>query len=107
MRLSLEVLEAIKRATGDAVPLGVRICINEFTPFGYDTDYGLKMAEFLQSTGLVDYFNSDAGSFSSYWMEIPPAGIPSEEFRKLNIALKEVSRIPVVAFGRNSTVTDG
>ena len=100
MRLSLEVLEAIKRATGESVPLGVRICVNEFTPFGYDTDYGLEMVKCLQSSGLVDYFNSDAGSFSSYWMEIPPAGIPSEEFRKLNIALKEVSRVPVIAFGR-------
>ncbi|MDE0304937.1 MAG: FAD-dependent oxidoreductase [Albidovulum sp.] len=100
MRLSLEVLEAIKRATGESVPLGVRLCVNEFTPFGYDTDYGLEMAEYLQSSGLVDYFNSDAGSFSSYWMEIPPAGIPSEEFRKLNVALKEASRIPVIAFGR-------
>ncbi len=100
MRLSLEVLEAIKRATGDDVPLGVRLCVHEFTPFGYDIDYGLEMAEFLQTSGLVDYFNSDAGSFSSYWMEIPPAGIPSMEFRKLNIALKEASRIPVIAFGR-------
>ena len=100
MRLSLEVLEAIKRVTGEAVPLGVRLCVNEFTPFGYDVDYGLEMAEFLQSSGLVDYFNSDAGSFSSYWMEIPPAGIPSEEFRKINVALKDASRIPVVAFGR-------
>ena len=100
MRLSVEVLEAIKRATGEAVPLGVRLCVHEFTPFGYDIDYGLKMAEFLQTSGLVDYFNSDAGSFSSYWMEIPPAGIPSEEFRKLNVALKESSRIPVIAFGR-------
>lgn len=63
-------MQAIKTATGPDIPLGVRLCVNEFTTFGYDTDYGLQMAEHLQASGLVDYFNSDAGSFSSYWMEI-------------------------------------
>jgi 2,4-dienoyl-CoA reductase-like NADH-dependent reductase (Old Yellow Enzyme family) len=38
MRLSYEVAAAIKAATGPDVPLGVRICVNEFTPFGYDTE---------------------------------------------------------------------
>src|SRR5262245_36994503 len=50
MRLSLEVFEAIKKATADCVPLGVRLCVNEFTAFGYDTEYGLQMAECFQSS---------------------------------------------------------
>src|SRR5580704_7894153 len=70
MRLSYEVLEAIKRAIGDQTPLGVRICLDEFTSFGYDLNYGLQMARALEVTGFVDYFNADAGSFSSFWMEI-------------------------------------
>ena len=100
MRLSLEVFEAIKKATGDSVPLGVRLCVNEFTTFGYDSEYGLQMAEHFQASGLVDYFNSDAGSFSSYWMEIPPAAVAPEDFRIINRELKAVSRLPVIAFGR-------
>src|SRR5439155_1770155 len=98
MRLSLEVFEAIKKATSDSVPLGVRLCVNEFTAFGYGTEYGLQMAECFQSSGLVDYFNSDAGSFSSYWMEIPPAAVGSEDFYRINVDLKRASRIPVIAF---------
>ena len=58
------------------------------------------MAEHFQASGLVDYFNSDAGSFSSYWMEIPPAAVAAEDFRKINRELKSVSRLPVVGFGR-------
>ena len=58
----------------------MRICLNEFTPFGYDLDYGLQMVAALEATGLVDYFNADAGSFSSYWMEIPPAAVASADF---------------------------
>lgn len=102
MRLSVEVLEAIKRATADDFPVGVRLCLDEFTPFGYDLEYGLQMAAALQASGCVDYFNSDAGSFSSYWMEIPPAAVASADFQKLCGELKRVSRIPVVAFGRIS-----
>lgn len=100
MRLSLEVLEAIKKATGDNCPVGVRICLNEFTTFGYGLEYGMKMVECLEKSGLVDYMNSDAGSFSSYWMEIPPAAVAPEDFQKLNAALKRGTRLPVIAFGR-------
>lgn len=102
MRLSLEVIAAIKQATGPDVPLGVRICVNEFTPFGYDTDYGLDMVRVLEATGQIDYFNSDAGSFSSYWMEIPPAAVAASDFRKINAALKQATKLPVIGFGRIS-----
>ena len=100
MRLAHECFAAIRKAVGDDVPIGVRLCVNEFTTFGYDSDYGLQMAEYFQSNGLVDYFNSDAGSFSSYWMEIPPAAVAAEDFRKINKELKRVSRLPVIGFGR-------
>lgn len=100
MRFSIEVLEAIKRATADDFPVGVRICLDEFTTFGYGLEYGLRMAGWLERGGCVDYLNSDAGSFSSYWMEIPPAAVTAGSFRGLNAALKKQSRLPVVAFGR-------
>jgi 2,4-dienoyl-CoA reductase-like NADH-dependent reductase (Old Yellow Enzyme family)/thioredoxin reductase len=99
MRLSFEVIEAIKKVIGGA-PLGVRICLDEFTAFGYDLDYGREMVRALESTGAIDYFNSDAGSFSSYWMEIPPAAVPPEVFDRVNRALKKATDLPVVAFGR-------
>lgn len=100
MRLSFEVLDAIKVATGGRLPIGVRICLSKFTTFGYDLDYGLEMVAALEAAGTVDYFNSDAGSFSSYWMEIPPAGVAPEEFDRLNKALKRATRLPTIAFGR-------
>lgn len=100
MRFSVEVLEAIRKATSDHFPIGVRICLDEFTTFGYGLEYGLPMAAHLERTGLVDYFNSDAGSFSSYWMEIPPAAVTAGSFRGLNAALKAESKLPVIAFGR-------
>jgi 2,4-dienoyl-CoA reductase-like NADH-dependent reductase (Old Yellow Enzyme family) len=99
MRLSVEVLAAIRARIG-AAALGVRLCVDEFTPFGYDIDYGLRMAAHIEATGLVDYFNADAGSFSSYWMEIPPAAVAAGEFRRVSKALKHATRLPVIGFGR-------
>jgi 2,4-dienoyl-CoA reductase-like NADH-dependent reductase (Old Yellow Enzyme family) len=100
MRFPLECLQAMREVIGGEVPLGIRICLNEYTSFGYDLDYGLSVAEQLEASGLVDYFNCDAGSFSSFWMEIPPMAVSQGFFRPLNQALKRVSNLPVVAFGR-------
>lgn len=100
MRLPFEVLAAIRAEIGPHVPLGVRVCVDEFTPFGYDTEYGLRMAVALQETGNVDYFNSDAGSFSSFWMEIPPAAVEPSDFDRINASLKRATHLPVIAFGR-------
>ncbi|MEA2286876.1 MAG: hypothetical protein QOJ21_2919 [Solirubrobacteraceae bacterium] len=100
LRFPIDCLRAIKEATGPDVPLGIRICLHEYTPFGYDLEHGLRVAEHLEASGLVDYFNCDAGSFSSFWMEIPPAAVPQGYFRPLNQALKKQSDLPIVAFGR-------
>lgn len=100
IRLTVEVLEAVRAATPRGFPVGVRICLHEYTTFGYGLDYGLKLADALERTGCVDYHNADAGSFSSYWMEIPPAAVTAGSFGNLNAALKRQSRLPVVAFGR-------
>lgn len=100
MRLPVEVFQAIKEATAEDFPVGVRICLDEYTSWGYELDYGLKMAEHLEESGTVDYFNCDAGSFSSYWMEIPPFTIAQGYFNELNVRLKGNSDLPVIAFGR-------
>ncbi len=100
MRLPIEAMGSIRDAIGPSYPIGVRLCLNEYTPFGYELDYGLRMAEAFEATGLVDYFNCDAGTFSSFWMEIPPAAVEQGFFRPLNRALKQSSSLPVVAFGR-------
>ena len=76
MRLPLEMPgRDPRRGRRRTCPSGIRLCLNEYTPFGYDLEYGLRMADAFESSGLVDYFNSDAGTFSAFWMEIPPAAV--------------------------------
>ncbi len=100
MRLPLEVLAAMREAVGTDWPVSVRLCLHEYTPFGYGLDYGLEVARALAASGHVDLFDCDAGSFSSFWMEIPPSAVPQLAFNELNAALKRATPLPVIAFGR-------
>ncbi|MGD9536784.1 MAG: FAD-dependent oxidoreductase [Alphaproteobacteria bacterium] len=100
MRLPLEVLRAMRGEVGAGFPLSVRLCLHEYTPFGFELDHGLRVAKALSDGGDVDLFDCDAGSFSSFWMEIPPAAVPQLSFNALNAALKGAVPQPVIAFGR-------
>ena len=106
MRLPIEVLAAMRAAVGPDWPISIRLCLHEYTPFGYDLDYGLEIARALAASGHVDLFCSDAGTFSSFWMEIPPAAVPQLVFNELNAALKRATPVPVVAFGRIKNPAD-
>jgi 2,4-dienoyl-CoA reductase-like NADH-dependent reductase (Old Yellow Enzyme family) len=100
MRLPLEVLRAVREELGDGPALGVRLCLSEFTEWGYELDFGLRIAEALEAAGVLDYFNCDHGSWSSTWYEIPPEAIPEGAFRPLNQGLKKQTDLPVIASGR-------
>ncbi len=100
MRLPLEVIDAIRQTVGPDFPFGVRVCLDEFTPWGYSLDYGKKIVERFAATGKVDYINSDAGTFSSFFMEIPPTAVPLGFAVYLSAAVKEITNLPVIAFGR-------
>ena len=99
MRYPLEVIAAIREAVGPDYPIGIRLCLDEFIDNGYSLEYGLKLGKRLEEAG-VDYFSSDAGTFSSFYMEIPPAPIPLGFAIYMSAELKKVVDIPVIAFGR-------
>lgn len=95
----IEIIQAIRAAVGKDYPIGIRLCMDEFTEWGYSWDYGVKMAIALEQAG-VDYINSDAGCFSNYNFEIPNNYIPMGFGVYMAAALKKAVKIPVVAFGR-------
>lgn len=99
MRYPIEIIKAIREKVGDDYPIGIRLCLDEFTEWGYSWDYGVKMALALEEAG-VDYINTDAGCFSNYNFEIPNNYIPMGFGVYMADELKKVLKIPVVAFGR-------
>ncbi|MDQ0219430.1 mycofactocin system FadH/OYE family oxidoreductase 2 [Peribacillus cavernae] len=103
LRLPLEVIKAIREEVGNEFPVGIRLCLDEYTTWGYNLDYGVKLARTFEETGQVTYINTDAGTFSSFQMEIPPAAVPKGFAVHMAAALKQNITLPVVAFGRIST----
>ncbi|MCL2162853.1 MAG: FAD-dependent oxidoreductase [Oscillospiraceae bacterium] len=99
LRITREVMQEMRKMVGHDYPIGVRLCLDEYTPFGYSLDYGIKLAKTMEEYGF-DYINTDAGSFSSFYMEIPPMAIPLGFAIYLSAELKKAVSIPVVAFGR-------
>ncbi|CEP68514.1 Aldolase-type TIM barrel [Moorella glycerini] len=100
LRLPLEVIHAIRKTIGPELPLGIRLCLDEFTPWGYNLDFGIELAKIFEETGEVTYISTDAGTFSSFYMEIPPMAVPAGFAVYMAAALKEVIKLPVIAFGR-------
>ncbi len=100
MRFPLEVVHAIREAVGPDFPLGVRICMDEFTSWGYNSDDGKRIVQAFVETGEIDYLSCDAGCFSAFYMEIPPMCIPLGFAEYLSAEIKKMTQLPVIAFGR-------
>lgn len=100
IRISLEVVAAVRNAIPSTMPLGIRLCVSEFTQWGYDAEYGIQIAQALEKTGQIDYFNADAGTAANYWMQIPPASFDEGSFRHITKKLKNGVQLPVISFGR-------
>ncbi len=99
MSYPLEIISGIREEVGENYPIGIRLCVDEFSWYGYSLEYGLKVAKALQDGG-VDYISTDAGTFSSWYMQIPPSPLPLGWAIYQAAALKKTLDIPVIAFGR-------
>jgi len=98
MRFGLEVMRAIKEATGEAFPLVVRINGNEFMPGGLGRKPLQQYAARLVEAGV------DALCINVGWHEarVPQiiAGVPRGVFGYLSRGIREVVSVPVVASHR-------
>jgi 2,4-dienoyl-CoA reductase (NADPH2) len=98
MRFGLDVMRAIKKATGDDFPLSVRINGNEYMPGGLGRKELQEYARNLVSVGV------DAICVNVGWHEarVPQivAEVPRGAFAYLAMGIKEVVDVPVIASHR-------
>ena len=99
MRLLKEVIEEIRRKVGQDYIVGARLSLDEFTPWGYDFDYGIQMAKSLEEWGL-DYIDTDAATQGNIHMQQPNMFLPLGYAVYMSAKLKKEIDIPVIAFGR-------
>lgn len=100
MRFPLAVIEAIRKAIGNTMPIEYRMSVAEFLPDGYDEEIGLKIAQMLD--GKVDLINASVGHHevdSSSMITMPSMFLPDGCNVRYAEMVKKVVNTPVSAVG--------
>lgn len=113
LRFPIEILKNIKKECGNDFPVSLRYSVKsyikdynkgalpgeEFEEKGRDLPEGLKAAKILEEAGY-DAFNSDAGTYDSWYWNHPPMYFKKGMYLSLNEKLKKILKVPVIAAGR-------
>jgi 2,4-dienoyl-CoA reductase-like NADH-dependent reductase (Old Yellow Enzyme family)/thioredoxin reductase len=99
-RFALEAIRAIRDEVGDNFTIGVRLNLREEVPGGYDEAGGIQIAQYLESTGLIDYLHVVMGSPWGNPSYIQPHAWDSAPWAETAGALKRAVSLPVVHTGR-------
>ena len=100
MRFPLEVVAAVRHAVGNDFTLGVRLCADELIPGGLNLEDAKLIAQRLQATGLLDYFNLTLATFYNLYLVGGPMHLPLGYTVPLAAGIKSVATLPVFATGR-------
>jgi mycofactocin system FadH/OYE family oxidoreductase 2 len=100
LRFALEVVAAVREAVGADFTLGVRLCADELIPGGLTLDDAKQIAQRLQATGQLDYFNLTLATFYNLYLVGGPMHLPLGYTVPLAAGIKEVATLPVFATGR-------
>lgn len=99
-RFAVECMQAIREVIGDTMTLGIRLNIREEVPGGYGVDGGVELAQYFESTGLIDYVHGVIGSPWGNPSYIQPTYFEPGQFAALAGELKKAISLPVVHTGR-------
>lgn len=101
LRLTLEILSAIRNAVGPGFVLGVRACMDELKPGGYNLDAGIEIGKRLADSGLINYINTDIATLGmGIHLTNASMAMPLGCGVFAAAALRKVIDLPVIAAGR-------
>jgi 2,4-dienoyl-CoA reductase-like NADH-dependent reductase (Old Yellow Enzyme family) len=103
LRFLTEILREIRDGVGANFTVGIRMNLAEEVPGGYDFDGGIRIAQYLESTGLVDYLHVVMGSPWGNPSYIQPHYYDAAQWADRAGALKRAVRLPIVHTGRINT----
>ncbi len=97
-RLTIEVLQAVRKAVGPGFPIELRLSGAEFVPEGYDLDEGIKIAKILEP--YIDLLHVTAGTYQRTFSITHPSMF-EEHGRNVYLAaeIKKHVSIPVATIG--------
>ncbi|MCV2873904.1 NADH:flavin oxidoreductase [Defluviimonas sp. WL0050] len=116
MRLTLDIIDAVRRRVGDAFIVGTRFAPDEAEEGGITEEMGLEIAHMFKASGQVDYLNINRGRIHTdpaMTDMIPIQGARSAPHLDLagrvraevGLPTFHAARIPDVATARHAVVT--
>lgn len=99
-RFAVETMQAVRDVIGTSMTLGIRLNIREEVPGGYGVPGGVELAQYFESTGLIDYVHGVVGSPWGNPSYIQPTYFDPAQFAELAAELKKGISLPVVHTGR-------
>jgi len=98
-RFVVEALTAIRDAVGTSMAVGVRLNLKEEVPGGYDAAGGIEIAQYLESTGLIDFVHAVVGTPWGNPSYIQPHFFDAAQWSPLAGELRQAISLPVVHTG--------
>lgn len=100
-RLLLDISLAVRKAIGNDLALGVRLCGDEFIEGGTTIDEAIEVAKLVEAAGNVDYINTSIGvATASLFMIEASMHIPPGYATFIPSAIRKAVDLPVVGVGR-------
>ena len=102
LRLTLEVLAAVRAAVGPEMILGIRMTGDELESAGLSADDCVTVARMLAETGQVDFLNILAGApYDDLGLAgwVPPMGMPSAPHLPIAGRIRQATGLPVIHAG--------
>lgn len=100
-RLLLDISTAVRKAIGNDLALGVRLCGDEFIEGGTTIDEAIEVAKLVEASGNVDYINTSIGvATASLFMIEASMHIPPGYATFIPSAIRKAVDLPVVGVGR-------
>lgn len=102
LRLTLEVLAAVRAAVGPEMILGIRMTGDELERAGLSADDCVTVARMLSETGQVDFLNILAGApYDDLGLAgwVPPMGMPSAPHLPIAGRIRQATGLPMIHAG--------
>lgn len=100
MRLSLEVIEAVRATVGRDYTLGIRLCADEMIPGGLTLNDAREIARRFEAAGNIDFIDLSLATFYNLYLVGGTMHTPLGYTIPLAAGIKEVVGLPVFATGR-------
>ncbi|MEZ5100075.1 MAG: NAD(P)-binding protein [Thermoleophilia bacterium] len=106
LRLTREVIAAIREKVGRDWVVGVRVTLSDFIPGGLTVGDAVKTARMLEDDGQIDYVNVSAAGYHNVHQAIQPSDAPDGYLTELAAEVKSASKLPVFTIGGISSPAD-